>query len=149
MTDTLMNREFEAAFLGACLVEAKVFIDSYLSVTDFATVDHQLIYKAIATVHADTGKTDPVMVVDQLKKAGDLNRVGGTGAIYDLQAPIVETDNAPWYASEIKSLAAKRRLCELATIAISNVIPFLKVYTALAALMKCENWVSFAIAASQ
>lgn len=118
--ENLFNREFEDAFLGACLVDAAVFIESHLAVTDFATVDHQLIYKAIATVHADTGKTDPLLVAEQLKKEGELNRVGGHDAIYHLQAVTVETENASWYAREIKSLATKRRICELANKAIQN-----------------------------
>ena len=84
MKDTLMNREFEEAFLGSCLVDPQVFINSNLAVPDFMIVAHQLIYKAIATVHADTGKIDPLLVADQLKKDGDLNRVGGTDIIYQL-----------------------------------------------------------------
>ena len=113
MQDILMNREFEAAFLGACMVNAGVLTDSYLSVTDFANVDHQLIYKAIITVHTDTGQTDPLLVADHLKKEGELNRVGGHDAIYHLQAVVVETENASWYAREIKNLATKRRILEI------------------------------------
>ena len=120
MSESLINTEFEEAFLGACLVASEVFIDSYLSVTDFATVDNQLIYKAIATVHADTGKTDPLLVAEHLKKEGELNRVGGYNRIYELQAVVVETESAVHYASEIKSLATKRRFCTLARTAISK-----------------------------
>ena len=120
MEDTLRSREFEEAFLGACFVDAQVFIDSYVTVTDFTTVDHQLIYKAIATVHADTGTTDPLLVADQLKKEGELNRAGGPNYIYELQAVVVETVSAPFYASEIKKLATKRRICELAKKAIAQ-----------------------------
>ena len=120
MENTLRNREFEEAFLGACLVNTQVFIDSYLTVTDFSTVDHQLIYKAIATVHADTGKTDPLLVANQLKKEGELNRAGGCDTLYQLQAPVVETESAPFYGSEIKKLATKRRICALAQKAIGQ-----------------------------
>ena len=118
MNDPLRDREFEAAFLGACLVDTKVFVNSMIAVDDFATVDHQLIYKAIATVHADTGTTDPLLVADQLKKDGDLNRAGGTGVIYELQAPVVETESAPWYAEEIKHLSTKRRIYKIVQAAM-------------------------------
>ena len=120
MNPNLVNTEFEKAFLGACLVDAIAFVESHLALTDFATVDHQLLYKAIATIHADTGKTDPILVADYLKKEGELNRVGGIDAIYQLQAVVVETESASHYANEIKNLAAKRRLCELARTAIAN-----------------------------
>lgn len=119
MNDNLMNNEFEASYLGACLVDAKIFTESILSVTDFATVDNQLIYKAIATVHADTATTDPILVAEQLKKDGELNRVGGHEKIYELQAVIVETESAVHYAREIKNLATKRRICKIAQKAIS------------------------------
>ena len=120
MKDTLMNREFEEAFLGSCLVDSQVFINSNLAVPDFMIVAHQLIYKAIATVHADTGKTDPLLVADQLKKDGDLNRVGGMDIIYQLQAVIVETESAPYYEIEIKRLATKRQICAIAKQAIAQ-----------------------------
>lgn len=120
MNDTLMNIEFEAAFLGACLVDPQVFINSKLAVPDFVLVAHQLIYKAFATVHADTGKTNPLLVADQLKKDGELNRVGGADTIYQLQAVIVETESAPYYESEIKRLATKRQICAIAKQAIAQ-----------------------------
>ena len=121
MKDSLMNREFEEAFLGSCLVDPQVFVNCSLAVPDFTIVAHQLIYKAIGTVHADTGKTDPLLVADQLKKDGDLNRCGGHDAIYELQAVIVETESAPHYGSEIKRLAIKRRIYAIAQTAIAQV----------------------------
>ena len=114
MSDTLFNTEFEEAFLGACLTDAQVFVATTLAVPDFGIVAHQLIYKAIATVHADTGRTDPVMVANHLKKEGDLNRIGGGSRIYELQAPVVETESAPFFEQELKNLATKRKLVALA-----------------------------------
>lgn len=108
--ETLINREFEVTFLGACLVDATVFENTNLSVSDFGTVDHQLIYAAIATVHEECGKTDPLLVADYLNQQGSLNRAGGTEAIYELQAPIVETESAPFYAKEIRRLSTKRKI---------------------------------------
>lgn len=119
--ETLINREFEVTFLGACLVDATVFVDSNLSVNDFGTVDHQLIYRAIATVHEECGKTDPLLVADYLKQQGDLNRAGGHEVIYELQAPIVETESAPFYAKEIRRLSTKRRICAIMSASIAEV----------------------------
>ena len=109
-TENLFNREFEEAFLGACLTYPHVFADSILSAEDFGTVDHQLIYAAIATVHEECGETDPLLVADHLKKTGESNRAGGANKIYELQAPIVETESASWYAQEIKRLSSKRKI---------------------------------------
>lgn len=119
MNENLMNKDFEKAFLGACLVDVNIFNESILAVTDFVTVDHQLIYKSISDVHADTGTTDPVLIAKRLNEQGELGRVGGIDYIYELQAPIVETDSAIHYAREIKQLSTKRRICAIAQKAIS------------------------------
>ena len=84
--ETLINTEFEAYFLGSCLVETQIFVDINLSRTGFGTVDHQPIYAAIRTVHEEHGKTDALLVADQLKKSGELNRAGGYDTIYGMQA---------------------------------------------------------------
>ena len=116
----LYNPEFEANFIGACMVNPQVLVDSILSTDDFSNVAHQLIYKAIATVYEDSGTVDPVLVADYLKKTGDLNRAGGVNAIYDMQAVIVETKSVGEYAKEIRRLSMKRRICEIAHQAISK-----------------------------
>ena len=119
--ENLINAELEATFIGSCLVDPKVFLESNLQTTDFGLVSHQLLYAAIATVYEDCAKTDPLLVSDQLKKSGDLNRVGGTDTIYELQAVIVETESAVEYAKEIRQLATKRKICAIASAAISQV----------------------------
>ena len=119
-TADLYNPELEAKFIGACMVNPQVLIGSILSTNDFFILGHQLIYKAIATVYEDCGTVDPVLVADYLKKTGGLNRAGGTSAIYDLQAVVVETQSAGEYAKEIRRLSTKRRICEIARQAISK-----------------------------
>lgn len=114
-TENLMNRELEEYFIGACLVDPKVIVESTLTTTDFAIVAHQLLYTAIATVYEDCGKIDALLVADYLKKAGELNRVGGYDVIYELQAVVVETESAVEYAKEIRRLSTKRKICALMT----------------------------------
>ena len=118
--ENLINPELEATFIGACLVDPKVLIDSTLTINDFGIVSNQLIYAAIATVYEDCGKTDPVLVAEHLKKSGNLNRVGGFDTIYELQAVIVETESTVEYAKEIRRLSTKRGICALASKAVSQ-----------------------------
>ena len=108
--DNLFNPEFEKHFLGSCMVDPEIFVDSNLSTDDFGTVDHQCIYAAIATVHEECGKTDPLLVADELKKSGNLNRAGGMETIYNLQAVITETESAIEYAKEIRQLSMRRKI---------------------------------------
>ena len=118
--ENLINPELEATFIGACLVDPKVLIDSTLTINDFGIVSNQLIYAAIAMVYEDCGKTDPVLVAEHLKKSGNLNRVGGFDTIYELQAVIVETESTVEYAKEIRRLSTKRGICALASKAVSQ-----------------------------
>lgn len=119
--ENLINAEFEANFIGACLVDSKVFIESSVATTDFGIVGHQLVYAAIATVYEDYATTDTMLVSDYLKKSGDLNRVGGYDELYKLQASIVETESAVIYAKEILRLSTKRRLCAIISTALAQV----------------------------
>ena len=111
--DNLFNPEFEKYFLGSCMIDPQVFVDSNLSTDDFGTVDHQCIYAAIATVHEECGKTDPLLVADELKKSGDLNRAGGMETIYNLQAVVTETESAIEYAKEIRQLSMRRKIATM------------------------------------
>ena len=90
----LFNPEIERYFLGSCFVDPKVYEDSILSTTDFGTVDHQLIYAAIATVYEECRSSDPVLIADRLKKDGEINRVDGSNIIYEMQTVVVETESA-------------------------------------------------------
>ena len=117
----LINTEFEAYFLGSCMVESQVFVDTNLSTTDFGTVDHQLIYTAMAIVHEEHGKINPLLVADQLKKSDQLNRAGGYDTIYEMQAVIVETEATVAYAKEIRRLSTKRRIAEIMAASLTKV----------------------------
>lgn len=110
----LYNKEAEIAVLGCFLVDANAFRkteDIITSAEDFMTLDHKLIYKAICDVYYDINDTDPVKVAKRLDDTGDLNRVGGSDYLYELQAPIVETDSVVHYAEIIKDLSIRRKLC--------------------------------------
>ena len=107
--ENLINTEMEKQFLGACMLDPCIFEESTLSVEDFGTVDHQCIYKAIAIVYEEKKIVDPLLVADILKKQNEINRVGGAGYIYELQAVITETESAKFYVDEIKNLSLKRK----------------------------------------
>ena len=121
MNNMLMNGVFERAFLGACLVDPEVYTQSNLSTTDFGTVQHQLIFGAIATVYEANSTCDPILVANQLEKEGELNRIGGSDYIYELQSVIVETESAPYYAKEIKKSSDKRNGLALLNKAIAQI----------------------------
>ena len=112
--DSLSDKEAEQAILGAMMTEKSVIppvITKLGQTADvFLTVDHQLIYSAILAVYDRVSKADPLLVADELKRGDRLNRAGGTEYLYELQAPIVETESTEYYADILYEKATRRRL---------------------------------------
>ena len=114
LVDSLSDKEAEQAVLGAMMTEKSVIppVITKLGQTSdvFFTVDHQLIYSAILAVYDRVSYADPLLVADELKKGNQLNRAGGTEYLYELQAPIVETESTEFYADILYEKATRRRL---------------------------------------
>ncbi|CAI8003144.1 Replicative DNA helicase [Geodia barretti] len=78
----------------------------------FFTTDHQLIYSAILAVYDRVSNADPLLVADELKRTNQINRTGGAGYLYELQAPIVETESTEFYADILHEKATRRQLIQ-------------------------------------
>lgn len=117
--NSLTDKEAEQAVLGAMMTE-KMVIPRVIELLGqnrdaFFTTDHQLIYSAILSVYDRFSKVDPILVADELNKTDQLNRAGGAEYLYELQAPIVETDNTEFYAQIILEKSTRRRLIRTAS----------------------------------
>lgn len=114
--EPLSDKEAEQAVLGAMMTEKSVIprVVALLGHTSdaFFTTDHQLIYTAILAVYERVSKADPLLVADELKRTNQLNRTGGAGYLYELQAPIVETESSEFYAEILHEKATRRRLIQ-------------------------------------
>ncbi len=117
--DSLMDKEAEQAVLGSMMTEKSIIprIETLLGPTSdaFFTTDHQLIYTAILAVYNRVNDADPILVANELNRTDQLNRVGGADYLYELQAPIVETESAEFYAEIIREKATRRRLISAST----------------------------------
>ena len=116
LVDSLSDKEAEQAVLGAMMTEKSVIPEVMTKLGQtadvFFTVDHQLIYSAIMAVYDRVSNADPLLVADQLKQLNQLNRAGGTEYLYELQAPIVETESTEFYADILYEKATRRRLIQ-------------------------------------
>ncbi len=114
--ESLSDREAEQAVLGALMTEKSVIprVIALLGHTPdaFVTVDHQLIYKAILSVYERVSKADPLLVADELRRTNEINRTGGADYLYELQAPIVETESTEFYADILHEKATRRQLIQ-------------------------------------
>lgn len=112
--DSLMDKEAEQAVLGAMMTEKSIIprIESLLGSTSdaFFTTDHQLIYTAILAVFNRVNDADPILVANELNRTEQLNRVGGSDYLYQLQAPIVETESSEFYAEILREKSTRRHL---------------------------------------
>lgn len=112
--DSLMDKEAEQAVLGSMMTEKTVIprVETLLGSTSdaFSTTDHQLIYTAILSVYNRFNKADPILVANELNRVEQLNRAGGSDYLYELQAPIVETESTEFYAEILLEKATRRRL---------------------------------------
>ena len=119
--DSLMDKEAERAVLGAMMTEKSVIprVEALLGSTSdaFFTTDHQLIYTAILTVYSGDKNADPILVANELNRVEQLNRVGGSDYLYELQAPITDVDpeNIEFYAEILREKTTRRRLIRTAT----------------------------------
>lgn len=116
--DNLFDQEAELAVLGACLISKECgnacdVVIPKLQAIDLFTTDHQLIYTAICSVYEKLETADAILVADELKQQGDLNRVGGPGYLYELQAPIVETKSTAFYVEIILEKSRLRNVVKL------------------------------------
>ena len=114
--DSLSDKEAEQAVLGAMMTEKSVIptVIRLLGHTSdaFFTTDHQLIYTAILAVYERVSNADPLLVADELKRTNQINRTGGAEYLYELQAPIVETESTEFYADILYEKATRRRLTQ-------------------------------------
>ena len=114
--DSLSDKEAEQAVLGAMMTEKSVIprVIALLGHTSdaFFTKDHQAIYEAILAVYDRVSNVDPLLVADELKRTNQINRAGGAGYLYELQAPIVETESTEFYADILHEKATRRQLIQ-------------------------------------
>ena len=112
MKNELFDYDVERLVLGCCLVSTDAFTtcQTKLMPADFGIVAHKLIFESIEAVFERTGTTDPVLVFTDLRKRGELNRVGGASEVYELQAAITETESVGFYSDILKDLSTKRRI---------------------------------------
>jgi len=114
--DSLSDKDAEQAVLGAMMTEKAVIprVIAQLGHTSdaFFTTDHQLIYSAILAVYERVSNADPLLVADELKRTNQINRTGGAGYLYELQAPIVETESTEFYADILHEKATRRQLIQ-------------------------------------
>lgn len=105
-------RELEEAVLGALMLEK----DAYSQVSDILKPDsfydtiHQIIYRAIVTLASKQAPVDMLTVVEELKKSGELEAVGGPVYIAQLTEKVASAAHIEFHARIIAQKYLAREL---------------------------------------
>ena len=107
----------EQSVLGGMLLSKDAIADvvESLRASDFYKPAHETIYEAILSLYGHGSPADAITVADELKKRGELTRVGGAAYLHTLIASVPTAANAQYYAESVKEHAIMRRLIEAGT----------------------------------
>ena len=107
----------EQSVLGGMLLSKDAIADVVVSLraSDFYKPAHETIYEAILSLYGHGSPADAITVADELKKRGELTRVGGAAYLHTLIASVPTAANAQYYAEIVKEHAIMRRLIEAGT----------------------------------
>jgi hypothetical protein len=107
----------EKCVLGAMLQSGAAIVDvsALISSPDFYRPAHQIIFEAITGLHAAGNPVDPVSVANELRRRGQLSRIGGGPYLHTLLAAVPVAANAGYYARIVANYAERRRWIETAT----------------------------------
>src|SRR3954467_3721241 len=108
------NLDAEQSVLGAVLLSdtalPALIIDERLQPADFYRDGHGRISQAMHDLHSVGEPVDALTLVEHLKRAGDLEQVGGRAAIDLLAGPPRGVGNVRQYARIVRENAMLRRL---------------------------------------
>ena len=113
LAESLHDRQAEQFVLGAMMTDSATvsLIAPLLGEAPdiLSTTDHQLIYTAILAAYERSSQSEPGLVAHELERTNQINRAGGNIYLYDLQARVVETESAEFYAQIVREKATRRR----------------------------------------
>ncbi len=115
-------REFEAALLGAMMLEqnaAGMVIDK-VQPDMFYLKEHKIIYEAMMEVYRQNHPVDILSVTAQLRKAKQLNDIGGSYYLATLTNNVSSSANVEYYATIINEKYILRQLITNSTGVIAK-----------------------------
>lgn len=109
------NREAEEAVLGAALQSLAAFKDAarLLSTSDFYDPANELIWEMLTALAESCEVIDPMLVMQEMAKAGTLNRAGGAPRLADLIGNPLAGTNVTYYAQLVRNASRGRRLLQV------------------------------------
>lgn len=110
---TYNAQESEKAILALCMRSREALESSVVkrvSAGDFVDPKHELIFGAILALYIGGKKTDRQKVIEELRAAGNLDKVGGDQAVYDIANYNCVKSSLDSYIDVVLSNSQSRRL---------------------------------------
>ncbi|MFI6895269.1 DnaB-like helicase N-terminal domain-containing protein [Streptomyces sp. NPDC050256] len=107
--------EAERAVLGAMILSRDIIPDvcEALEGAEFYRPVHESLYRTILSLAARGEPVDPITLAAELKKAGELDRIGGASYLHALVQAVPTAANASYYAEMVHEAAVRRRLVQV------------------------------------
>ena len=108
------NVEAEESVIGSMMLsgEAIAAVVEIVKAPDFYRPAHQRIFEAVLAIYARGEPVDAITAVEELKRRGGLDEVGGALAVYNLVESVPTPASAAYYARIVADNALLRRLIE-------------------------------------
>ncbi|MBK9338113.1 MAG: replicative DNA helicase [Lewinellaceae bacterium] len=112
----------EEAVLGALMLdrEALPIVMDILRPESFYHESHQQIYRAIIRLFERSNPVDILTVTEELRKAGELDRIGGSYYLVELTNRIASAANIEYHARIIAQKHIQRELIQVSTRTIKD-----------------------------
>ena len=109
--------ELEESILGTILVEQKslIFIIDILTPEVFYKDIHKRIYSAILSLFSRSEPVDILTITNELKKTGELEKIGGAYFITQLTNRVASTTNIDYYVHVIIEKYLRRELINISS----------------------------------
>ncbi|MCF2707423.1 replicative DNA helicase [Arcanobacterium haemolyticum] len=111
------NIEAEMSVLGGMMLSKEAIADvlEILQTTDFYRPAHSTIYTVILELFGRGEPADAITVGAELKKIGEIERIGGLPYLHTLVSTVPTAANAAYYANIVREQAQLRALVEVGT----------------------------------
>lgn len=110
--------ESEESVLGSILLssESANEVMDKLDADDFYVPAHQAIFRAITSLYNANRPIDAITVTEELRKAGDLERVGGVAYVTRLLDIVPSAANIEYYAGIVEEHSQRRHLLRAGSV---------------------------------
>lgn len=114
--------DLEEAILGAMMLEKPAWdiVKTFMQPKHFNLEAHRLIFQAALDLDARKGPVDMRTVVDQLRKNGNIEHVGGAHYIAELTSKVSSGANIEYHGRVVIEYAIRNQLLNLASMIYLN-----------------------------